>query len=76
MSEERAKAAFDVRALTLLLDGGDKATEVGTRWKCVKISSINYSMLSVERKDYARTWKRSFIQDGWHPRYQQIRITW
>jgi hypothetical protein len=31
MSEERAKAAFDIRALTLLLDGGDKATEVGTR---------------------------------------------
>lgn len=28
MNEERAKAAFNIRELTHLLDGGEKATEV------------------------------------------------
>lgn len=28
MTEERAKAAFDIRALTVLMDGGEKATLV------------------------------------------------
>lgn len=28
MNEERAKAAFDIRALTILMDGGEKNTNV------------------------------------------------
>jgi acyl-CoA oxidase len=28
MNEERAKAAFDIRALTILMDGGEKNTKV------------------------------------------------
>jgi acyl-CoA oxidase len=28
MNEERAKAAFDIRQLTYLMDGGERVTEV------------------------------------------------
>lgn len=31
MNEERAKASFDIRALTLLMDGGQKQTDVNNQ---------------------------------------------
>ena len=55
MNEERAKASFDIRALTLLMDGGQKQTDV-IYWNAID----NYKILItpefiiVERKNYAR----------------------
>lgn len=62
MNEERAKASFDIRALTLLMDGGQKQTDV-IYWNAID----NYKILItpefiiVERKNYARIRKRSLI---------------
>lgn len=36
MEEERAKAAFDIRALTILMDGGEKATLVCSNTNKIK----------------------------------------
>lgn len=44
MNEERAKAAFDIRAMTILMDGGEKNTIVKyiCIWFLSRFIKLNY----------------------------------
>lgn len=69
MNEERAKAAFNIRELTYLLDGGEKSTLVSTKknticsWTDIDILKKRNTIID-ERAFYARFRERSFIQNG------------
>jgi hypothetical protein len=60
MNEERAKAAFDIRNLTYLLDGGEKNTFV-RETNCVYLRASTKIFSIAQGKNYARARKRSII---------------
>lgn len=81
MNEERAKASFDIRAMTLLMDGGQKQTDVREKKilnRCIRAEKLTcYPWISiVEGKNHARIGKRPIVQDGWYPWYFQVWASW
>lgn len=70
MNEERAKAAFNIRELTYLLDGGEKTTLVSKKYRSswtnidiLKNIRKRNTIILVKRAFHARFRERSFIQN-------------
>lgn len=67
MNEERAKAAFNVRELTYLLDGGEKATAVSLSGNGTIPQTVELTQECIDPRAHdARDRARSSFQNGRH----------